>query len=117
MIAPEAVVTFDRPDGFRVVRSLGRARAEATRPPSLLRSTVRTIGELIGLTPPEFRGEAERARSECLATLIARAEGLGANGVLGLKFEAVETYDGATVLTASGEAVVLEPIQAGRDNG
>jgi uncharacterized protein YbjQ (UPF0145 family) len=117
MIDPESVVTFDRVDGFRVARSLGRARGEATRPPNILLATFRTIGELIGLSPPEIRTEVERARAECLASLISRAERLGANGVLGLQFQTVETRDGATVLSATGEAVVLErvdPAGAGR---
>lgn len=110
MIAPESAVTFDRPDGFRIVRSLGRARGEAARPQSLSRATFRTIAELIGLRAPEFRGEAERARAECLASLLAGAERLGANGVLGLQFEAAERADGTMVVSAVGEAVVLERI-------
>jgi uncharacterized protein YbjQ (UPF0145 family) len=110
VIAPESVVTFEGAEGFRIVRSFGRARGEAARPASLLRATFRTIAELVGLSAPEFRGEAERARAECLESLLAGAERLGANGVLGLQFEALETEDGTTVVSAVGEAVLLEPI-------
>lgn len=110
MIAPESVVTFDRLDGFRVVRSLGRARGEASRPANLLHWTLRALAELIGMRGSEFRSEADRARAECVASLLARAERLGANGVVGLRFEAVESGDGSTVVSATGEAVVLEPV-------
>ena len=109
MIAPESVVTFDRVDGFRIVRSLGRARGEASRSPSLWRALGRSLGTLAGILPAELRTEAERVRDECLSTLIERADRLGANGVLGLRFEAVESTDGAVVVSAVGEAVVLEP--------
>jgi uncharacterized protein YbjQ (UPF0145 family) len=110
MIVPEAVVTFARPDGFRIVKSLGIARAEATRPRNLLRDTFRSIGAFIGLTPLEFLTDAERARTEAVAALLARAERLGANGVVGLQFEAEEGSDGSTVVSALGEAVVLDPV-------
>jgi uncharacterized protein YbjQ (UPF0145 family) len=114
MIAPEAVVTFDRLDGFRIVKSLGLAKAEATRPRNLLRATFRSIGAFIGITPLEFLTDAERARAEAVAALLANAERLGANGIVGLQFEAQEGSDGSTVVSAVGEAVVLEPTPRSR---
>jgi uncharacterized protein YbjQ (UPF0145 family) len=109
MIAPEAVVTFDRPVGFRIIKSLGLTRAKATRPRNLLRATFRSIGMFIGLTPLEFLTDAERARADAVSALLERAEQLGANGIVGLQFEARESSDGSTVVSAVGEAVVLEP--------
>ena len=61
-IAPDAVVTFDRVDGFRVVKSFGYAYGQATRPRNLLRSTFRSIGAFIGLAPIEYLTDAERAQ-------------------------------------------------------
>jgi uncharacterized protein YbjQ (UPF0145 family) len=110
MIAPEAVVTFDRLDGFRVVRSLGPARGEAVTPRNLLRATFRSIGTFIGFTSVEYLSDAERARSESLAVLLDNAERLGANGVVGLQFDASEQSDGSTRVLAFGEAVLLEPV-------
>ncbi len=109
MIAPEAVVTFERPDGFRIVKSFGLARGEAICPRSLLRSTFRSIGAFIGLAPIDFLTDAERARSDCLSALLASASKLGANGIIGLQFEAHEEADGSTRVLAFGEAVLLEP--------
>jgi uncharacterized protein YbjQ (UPF0145 family) len=109
VIGPEALVTFDAPDGFRVVRSVGQARGEAHFPQNLLRATFRTIGVFIGLAPVEYLTDAERARSACIAALLQDAESLGANGVVGLQFRSSE-QDGGTRVTAFGEAVVLEPL-------
>jgi uncharacterized protein YbjQ (UPF0145 family) len=109
VIAPEAVVTFERPVGFRVVKSFGLARGEAICPRSLLRSTFRTIGAFIGLAPIDFLTDAERARNDCLSMLLASASKLGANGIIGLQFEAREEPDGSTRVLAFGEAVLLEP--------
>ena len=109
MIAPDAVVTFERLDGFRILQSLGTARGEAVTPRNLLRSTFRSIGSFIGFAPIDYLTDAERARAESLALLVSHAERLGANGVVGLHFDASELGDGSTRVRAFGEAVVLEP--------
>jgi uncharacterized protein YbjQ (UPF0145 family) len=108
MIPPEAVVTFDRVDGFRVVKSFGYAYGQATRPRNLLRATFRSIGAFIGLAPVEYLTDAERARADCLSALLRKAEATGANGILGLQFQASEQPDGSTRVLAFGEAVLLE---------
>jgi len=109
VIAPEAVVTFDQLDGFRVVKSLGLVRGEAVAPRNFLRSTFRSIGSFIGLAPVDYLSDAERARTESLAQLLGNAESLGANGVVALQFDASEQGDGSTRVRALGEAVLLDP--------
>lgn len=110
MIAPEAVVTFERVDGFRVVKSYGYAYGQASRPRNVLRATFRSIGAFIGLAPIEYLTDAERSRTECLAELVRKAEATGANGILGLQFQVTEAEDGSTKVLAFGEAVLLEPL-------
>ena len=108
-IAPDAVVTFERIDGYRVIRSFGFAYGHASRPRNVLRATFRSIGVFIGLAPMEYLTDAERARADSLAALLRKAEATGANGILGLQFQASETADGSTRVLAFGEAVLLEP--------
>ena len=110
VIPPEAVVTFDRVDGFRIVKSFGYAHGQATRPRNLLRSTFRSIGAFIGLAAVEYLTDAERARADCLAQLLQTAAATGANGVIGLQFQATEQADGSTKVVAFGEAVLLEKL-------
>ena len=109
MIAPTAIVTFERVDGFRVVKSFGYAYGQGTRPRNLLRATFRSLGAFIGLAPIEYLTDAERARADSLAELLRKAEATGANGIVGLQFQASETADGSTRVLAFGEAVLLEP--------
>jgi uncharacterized protein YbjQ (UPF0145 family) len=106
----ESVVTFDRVDGYRVVRSFGFAYGHATRPRNMLRATMRSIGTFIGLAPMEYLTDAERARNDSLTELLKKAGATGANGVIGLQFQATETPDGSTRVLAFGEAVLLEPL-------
>jgi uncharacterized protein YbjQ (UPF0145 family) len=110
VIALDAVVTFEKIDGFRVVKSFGYAYGQASRPRNVIRSTFRHIGAFIGLmSSVEYLTEAERVRSECLLALVAKAGAMGANGVVGLQFQASEQRDGSTRVLAFGEAVLLEP--------
>ena len=109
MISPEAAVTFERAEGFTVVKSFGYAYGDASRPRNVWKATFRSLGAFIGLAPMDYLTDAERARSESLAALLARAEEMGANGILGLQFQAIEQADGSTRVLAFGEAVLLEP--------
>ena len=114
-LAPDAVTTFEHVEGYRVVRSFGYAYGEGTRPRNVLKATFRTIGQLIGLAPIEYLTDAERARTESLHALLQKAERLGANGVIGLQFQASEAPDGGTRVVAFGEAVLLERLRAAAD--
>ncbi len=109
MTGLDAIVTFERAEGFCVVEKLGEARGEAVCQRNLLRSTFRTLGAFIGLGPLDYLTDAERVRGECIGALVAHAARLGANGVLGLRFEALEEGDGTTRVRAVGEAVLLDP--------
>jgi len=109
VIAKENLVTLDVPDGFRVLRELGRVTGSATRPHNMLRATFRSIGAFIGLAPIEYLTDAERAREEALEDLRGKAGALGADAVIKVRFEAVEEADGSTIVMASGQAVRLVP--------
>jgi uncharacterized protein YbjQ (UPF0145 family) len=107
VIAKENLVTLDVPDGFRVLKTLGRVRGSATRPHDMLRATLRSIGAFIGLAPIEYLTDAERAREEALEDMRAGASALGADAVIKVRFEALEEPDGSTLVLAYGEAVRL----------
>lgn len=109
MISPEAVTTFDRIEGFKLVKSFGYAHGDASRPRNVWRATFRSLGVFVGLAPIDYLTDAERARNECLAALLEKADRMGANGVVGLQFQAIENADGSTRVIAFGEAVLLEP--------
>jgi len=107
MIAPEAVVTLDRVDGFRIVRTLGYAQGVAVHPRDVLRETLRGIGLLVGLAPIEYLTEAEKAREESLAQMRKHGAAMGANGIINVQFQTSETAEG-TKVACFGHAVLLE---------
>lgn len=114
MIARDDVVTFERVEGFRTVGSLGSVEGSAARPRNRLRSTFRSLGMLIGLSPGELLGDAEQLRGEALDDLRRHAERLGANAVVGLQFFVSERDDGSCEVVARGQAVLVDKISGGR---
>ncbi|HVN69247.1 MAG TPA: heavy metal-binding domain-containing protein [Candidatus Binatia bacterium] len=107
MIARDDVVTFDRLDGYRTVRSFGHVSGSASRPRNRLRSTFRSLGMLIGLAGTEFLSDAEQLRTEALDALRRGADAMGANAVIGLQFFVSERSDGSCEVVAYGQAVTV----------
>jgi uncharacterized protein YbjQ (UPF0145 family) len=105
VIANDDVVTFDRLDGYRTVRSFGYVSGSASRPRNRLRSTFRSLGMLIGLASTEFLSDAEQLRNQALEALRRRADVVGANAVIGLQFFVSEGNDGSCEVVAFGQAV------------
>jgi uncharacterized protein YbjQ (UPF0145 family) len=107
VIANDNIVTFERLDGYRTLRSFGYVSGTASRPRNRLRSTFRSLGMLIGLASAEFLSDAEQLRSDALQALRRRADGLGANAVIGLQFFVSEGDDGSCEVVAFGQAVAV----------
>jgi uncharacterized protein YbjQ (UPF0145 family) len=51
----------------------------------------------------------ERARSEAFDILLAHAQHVGANAVVGIRYDATEIMSGVTEVLCYGTAVVVEP--------
>ncbi len=107
MISNDNIVTFDRLDGYRTLRSFGYVSGKASRPRNRLRSTFRSLGMLIGLASAEFLSDAEQLRSDALQALRRHADALGANAVIGLQFFVSEGDDGSCEVVAFGQAVAV----------
>ncbi len=111
MLAHEDIVTLDRLEGYRTLRTFGQVSGTASRPRNRLRSTFRSLGMLIGLASAEILTDAEQLRTEALETLRKRADSLGANAVIGVQFFVSEGDDGACEVVAVGEAVAVRKIE------
>ncbi len=104
----DEVVTFEELAGYRRRRDLGYVSGSATRPRSLLRATFRGLGLLTGLMPMEALSEADELRVGALAEMRRRANAIGANAIVGVRFR-VDEEPGAWRVTAFGRALDVEP--------
>jgi uncharacterized protein YbjQ (UPF0145 family) len=53
----------------------------------------------------------ERARADAFEILLAHAQRLGANGLVGIRYDATEIMSGVTEVLCYGTAVIVEPLQ------
>jgi uncharacterized protein YbjQ (UPF0145 family) len=76
------------------------------------RSIFGTIGgslqTLVGGNISLFTSLCERTRAEAFKLMLQHAQELGANGVVGIRYDATEVMNGVTEVLCYGTAVVVE---------
>jgi uncharacterized protein YbjQ (UPF0145 family) len=95
-------------DGYRVVRTLGVVRGITVRSRSLFGNIGAGFQILFGGNISLLQELCERAREEAFGIMIQHAEQLGANAIIGVRYDANEIMSGVAEVLAYGTAVVVE---------
>jgi uncharacterized protein YbjQ (UPF0145 family) len=95
-------------DGYRIVRNLGLVRGITVRSRSVLGNLAGGIQTIFGGNITIFTELCEHARLEAFQLLLQHAQELGANAIIGIRYDANEVMDGVTEVLAYGTAVVVE---------
>lgn len=95
--------------GHRVVRSFGLVRGITVRSRSIVGNFVAGLQILLGGNISVYTELCEHARAEALDICLRHAAALGANAVIGMRYDANEVMNGVTEVLAYGTAVVVEP--------
>ena len=112
MIPHEMTTTTFEIPGYRVTRSLGVVRGIVVRSRSVLGTIGASLQTLVGGDITLFTDMCERTRSDAFERMIAHAIQIGANGVIGVRYDANEIMLGVAEVLAYGTAVVVEPLEA-----
>jgi len=96
-------------DGYRVVRTLGLVRGITVRSRSILGTLGGSLQTLVGGNITLFTELCEKTRAESFAMMIQHAEQMGANAVIGVRYDATELMQGVSEVLCYGTAVVVEP--------
>src|SRR5580693_3490546 len=111
MIPHEMVTTaFDLP-GFRLKRNLGVVRGIIVRSRSLFGTIGAGLQTLVGGNITLLTELCERARNEAFERMMAHAAELGANAIVGVRYDATEVMQGVTEVLCYGTAVVVERVR------
>lgn len=94
---------------FRITRSLGVARGIIVRSRSIVGSIGAGIQTLFGGNITLFTQLCEQSREQAFDLMLEHAAQMGANAVIGMRFDATEIAAGVTEVLAYGTAVVVEP--------
>jgi uncharacterized protein YbjQ (UPF0145 family) len=107
-ISPSMVSTTFEIAGYTIVKNAGVARGIIVRSRSLVGSIGAGIQSLFGGNITLFTQLSEKSRSHAFDLLLEHASELGANAVVGMRYDATELGTGITEVLAYGTAVVVE---------
>jgi uncharacterized protein YbjQ (UPF0145 family) len=97
-------------DGFRVKTTLGVVRGITVRSRSIFGTIGASLQTLAGGNITLFTELCEKTRGEAFDLMLAHAEQIGANAVVGVRYDATEVMQGVTEVLCYGTAVVVESV-------
>jgi uncharacterized protein YbjQ (UPF0145 family) len=107
---PAFVTTAFTIDGYRIVKNLGVVRGITVRSRSIIGNIGAGIQTIFGGNISLLQELCERTRQDAFVIMMEHAEQIGANGVVGMRYDANEVMSGVTEVLAYGTAVVVEKI-------
>jgi uncharacterized protein YbjQ (UPF0145 family) len=101
---------FELP-GFRITRNLGVVRGITVRSRSIVGNFLGGIQTLFGGNITIYTELCEQAREETYRDMVKHARMLGANAIIGMRYDATDIMTGLTEVLCYGTAVVVEPLR------
>jgi len=108
-IDPKFVTTGFNFPGYRTTQNLGLVRGIVVRSRSIVGNFGASIQTIFGGNISLYTNLCERARSDAFALMLEHAAAMGANAVMGMRYDANEVTNGVTEVLAYGTAIVIVP--------
>lgn len=96
-------------EGYDVVRHLGVVRGIVVRSRSVVGTFAGSLQTLFGGNITLFTSLCEQTRQHAFELMVEHAEQLGANAIVGVRYDATELMQGVTEVLCYGTAVVVQP--------
>src|SRR5437879_5575117 len=109
-VAHDLVTTAFELDGYRIVSNLGLVRGIVVRSRSVVGTIGASLQTLVGGDISLFTKLCEDTRKDAFERMLLHAAELGANAVIGVRYDATEIMQGVTEVLAYGTAVIAEKV-------
>ena len=96
-------------DGYAIQRNLGVVRGITVRSRSIFGTIGGSLQTLVGGNITLFSELCEKTRAEAFELMTQHAQRLGANAIVGIRYDATEIMQGVTEVLCYGTAVVVAP--------
>ncbi len=96
-------------DGYRIVKQFGVVRGVTVRSRSIIGRIGADLQTIFGGNITIFTELCEKTRAEACDMMVTHAQQIGANAVVGVRYDATEVMDGVTEVLCYGTAVLVEP--------
>jgi len=107
MVPHNMVTTAFTLDGYRIVRNLGLVRGIIVRSRSIIGTIGASLQTLVGGNITLLTNLCEQTREHAFDLMLQHAADLGANAVVGVRYDATEVMQGVTEVLAYGTAVYV----------
>lgn len=99
-------------EGYRINRHIGLVRGIIVRSRSIVGNIGAALQTIVGGNISIYTNLCERARQDAFDALCQHAVELGANAVIGVRYDATEISQGVSEVLCYGTAVFVEKIDA-----
>ena len=107
-VDPQMVTTAFTLDGYRIVRNLGIVRGIIVRSRSVFGTIGAGLQTLVGGDITLFTKLCEETRAHAFERMAQHAAEVGANAVVGVRYDATEVMQGVTEVLCYGTAVQVQ---------
>ncbi|HEX8162560.1 MAG TPA: YbjQ family protein [Pyrinomonadaceae bacterium] len=109
-VSAQMVTTAFELPGFRVRQNLGIVRGIVVRSRNLFVNIGAIFNQMVGGNITAWTNLCEQARREAFDIMVQHATEIGANAIIGARYDATEIATGVTEVLAYGTAVVVDPL-------
>jgi len=114
-VSHQMVTTAFEIPNYRVVQNLGVVRGIIVRSRNLFVNIGASLQTLVGGNITAWTRLCEQTRGDAFDIMIQHATEVGANAVIGARYDTTELSTGVTEVLAYGTAVIVEPTNPGEN--
>ena len=108
MIDSKLITTAQELPGFRITRNLGVVRGIIVRSRSIVGNVGASLQTIFGGNITLYTELCEKAQADAHRLMVEHASQLGANAIIGVRYDATEIANGVAEVLAYGTAVYVE---------
>lgn len=107
-----ATTAFELPN-FRVMQTLGVVRGIVVRSRNVFATIGAAFQQVVGGNITIWTRMCEETRRDAFEIMIQHASEIGANAIVGVRYDTTEIATGVTEVLCYGTAVIVEPTDSG----
>ena len=109
-VSHQMVTTAFEIPNYRIVQNLGVVRGIVVRSRNVFATIGATLQTIVGGNITVWTKLCEQTRADAFDIMIQHATEVGANAIVGARYDTTELSQGVTEVLAYGTAVIVEPL-------
>ena len=106
------ISTLESMPGFKIIRQLELVSGNTVRSKDFIADAFASFKNVLGGEIEEYTELLKESRQEALRRMIEKAQLLGANAIVGVRFSTSNIANEASELFVYGTAVIVEPLSS-----